>query len=256
MGWEEVFHHVGGCNNHGSISSRNLKGFTLWKTQDCQFYVELLLTQDRSTLIDYDNLVTVCESNWVAAKDSRWGYRVTRFASVGEEQLLHRVLFKDKCEEGLTIDHINNDFPESYALDNRRCNIRFTLKNTHNVRKYTTNTTGNTGIIFNKNNNKLTVQVTLDKKRPYVPYYKIEDLEDAIVCRDMFKVVLHTHYDYIAIDSLLVRSIIDLYDGVKLPSTKPEKDVMELFKQIRIKSSLDLDSKVGSLRQRVKDSIK
>lgn len=255
-GWEAVFHYVGGYCNHGSNFSRNLKGFTVWKTPSGELYAEVLLTQNKSTLIDYDLLDFVCQSNWVAAKDGFWGYRVTRYTPKGEggDQLLHRLLFKEGCNEGLIIDHINNDFPNSYALDNRRCNIRYTFKNTHNVRKYTTNTSGYTGIIPNRYN-KLTVQVTLDKKRPYVPYYGVDALDDALLCRDMFKVVLHTHYDDMEDRESIIKEIIDLYDGKKLPSSKPEKDTLELFRQIHIKDSLDLPSKIDLLRQRVKDSL-
>lgn len=247
-GWRPIFHHVGSCLNHGKSENRTLKGFTLWETKDGSKVVELLLTQNKSTLIDYDCLSIVCESNWVAAKDSEWGYRVTRYANRGEEQLLHRVLFKDDCPEGLTIDHINEDFPESYALDNRKCNIRFTSKNTHNVRKYSSNTSGHTCLIFRKKTGKLTVQVRLNKKTPYTPYYESHDVKSALKCRDMFKVILHKHFKNIDNLTDVTNKVIDLYDNNVDPCDKPERDVIELFKQIKRKGSLDLESKITFLK--------
>lgn len=248
-GWKLCFSFRGDYLNHKSTTS-NTKGYDVWKDLAGNKVVELLLTQGKTTLIDFDNLDRVCESNWCAGKDSNWGFRVIRGSVKGQSQLLHRELHH---KHNLTTDHINEDFPDSYALDNRKINIRYTDKNTHNVRKYKSNKSGHSNILHYKKGDKWVVQVRLDKKSPYAPYYDIDQLQSAITCRNLFKIVLHKHRGHNT-DSCQYRKhkelIIRLYDKVAIPTTKPEKDVMELFKQINKKKSLHLREKIDSLRDK------
>lgn len=184
-----------GYLNHVTNKGRwnNRKDILVWQTDVGDRVAELILTQGYSCIIDYDQLDKVCEFSWSAAKDGDWGIRVIAYCKRTKKCiLLHKMLYDTEVPAGYIIDHINTDFPEAYALDNRRCNIRFTKKNTHNVRKYKNNTSGEPNIIINKYG-KYNVQVTLDQKRLHCPYYEPWELNDAKICRDVFRILLHDY---------------------------------------------------------------
>tara|TARA_R110000851_G_scaffold77313_2_gene169909 strand:+ start:2008 stop:2790 length:783 start_codon:yes stop_codon:yes gene_type:complete len=249
LGWSLVETLEGGYGNHKSTKGRwnNTKDIFVWKDMEGNLVAELVLTQGVSTIVDYDKLEKICKYNWCAARDAHWGYRVMAHTHSNSRVLLHQFLFGSEVG---TVDHINTSFPNSYALDNRKNNIRITDKNTHNVRTYKSNTSGYPNIIITKSG-KYNVQVTVNQKRPYTPYYEMSELPAAILCRDLFKVVLHKHKghniteeEYIAHKKL----ILTLYDKTKIAQTKTEFNILELFKQIKLKGTLDLKERLSSFR--------
>lgn len=249
-GWVLVNVLYNGYKEHKTTYC-NKKDIRIWEDLDGNLVAELDLTQGKTTLVDYCDLEDVCKYNWIAAKDGEWGYRAVKASVDGKSQLLHRLLYQ---QENLIIDHINNAFPNSYALDNRSVNIRHTDKNTHNVRKYKSNSSGHSNIIYCKGRNKLVVQVRLDKKAPYVPYYDKHMLEDALLCRDLFKIVLHEHKGHLLTEEDYrehSQLVIDLFEKKVSPTTKPEKDVVELFRQITKKNTLSLEDKIVQIKDRL-----
>ncbi len=255
IGWVKLKTLVDGFKNHrSSARTSSCKDINIWLDLDGNKVAELTLTQGKTTLIDYEDLEMVCSSNWSAARDSEWGYRAVTGNKDGE-RLLHRKLY---AKEGYLIDHINEEFPDSYALDNREVNIRYTNKNTHNVRKYKSNTTGHPNIIFVKRSNKYIVQVRRNKRAPYCPYYTPDRLQEAIQCRDLFKTVLHDHRGQMMDDKMYednCKAVIGVYDGILKDDSKPFRDLKVLFDQIKTKKSLDLAAKISEIRERVKKSI-
>lgn len=79
---------------------------------------------------------------------------------VGDKEIrMHRLIMKDKLEDGLIIDHINAD----HKTDNRKENLRVIpqSKNVLNRRRQSTNKSGKVGVWFDKQ---------LDKWRAYIRY--------------------------------------------------------------------------------------
>lgn len=260
-GWLLIETIKGGYKAHRTTTGRwnNTKNINIWKDLDGNKVAELDLTQGKTTLIDYLYLDEVCKYNWSAARDGDWGYRVVAWnKTLGKNVLLHKHLFDNDNELDLA-DHINVCFPDSYTLDNRKCNVRNTQNNTHNVRKYKSNTSGHPNIIFNRRLQKYTVQVTVNQKRPYSPYYHKDELEEALLCRDIFKVLLHNHKGHLITDENYIsycKYILLVYDKDTVPESRIKSDVLELFRQIKLKGTFDLKGKIFEIRQRVKDSIK
>ncbi|AHK11211.1 homing endonuclease HNH [Shewanella sp. phage 1/4] len=260
-GWSLIDTLKGGYKEHRTTTGRwnSNKDIKIWGDLDGNKVAELDLTQGKTTLIDCCDLDVVCKHNWSAAKDGEWGYRVVAWdRELSKNILLHKYLF-DNGNKVDVVDHINVCFPNSYTLDNRRCNIRNTPNNTHNVRKYKSNTTGYPNIIFNIRSQKYNVQVTVKQKRPYCPYYPQEELEAAILCRDTFKVLLHNHKGHLVTEEdyiIYCKYLLSVYDGMSVPESRLKNDVLELFRKIKLKDTFDLENKITEIRQRVKDSIK
>ena len=83
-------------------------------------------------------------------------------------------------EDDRIIDHINRD-----KLDNRKCNLRISDKtgNNRNVGLQKNNTSGITGVGWNRQMNKWIAQITVNYKTIYLGSFN--DKEDAIKCRLM-----------------------------------------------------------------------
>ncbi len=258
-GWVVVQYHEDGYGNHRTSKGRwsNQKYVTVWETLSGELVAELGLTQGFSCLIDLDDLENVCQHNWVAAKDGGWGIRVgCHNKETKKFTLLHKFLYDKSCMKNQVVDHINEQFTDSYALDNRKVNIRFTDKNTHNVRKYKSNTTGEPNIIVNKRG-KLNVQVTLNEIRYHCPYYDSGEIISAIYCRDLFKIVLHKHKGHNISDTNFIKyskDVLDVYEGIAKPS-KTTNNLKILFNKIRKIGGFDLDAKISEIRQRVREQL-
>lgn len=99
----------------------------------------------------------------------------------GKYELTHRIamiLTYGDLPKGAQVDHINHD-----RSDNRLENLRITDHegNGRNVSMMRTNTTGVTGVVYLKKNNKYMAQIYVDKKHKYLGIY--ETLEEAIIVR-------------------------------------------------------------------------
>jgi hypothetical protein len=83
-------------------------------------------------------------------------------------------------EEGLTIDRINND--GNYEPGN----LRWTTRSTQSVnqRKYKVNTSGYTGIWWDKESEKYRAAIVFDKNRKHLGYFQIK--KDALEARNQY----------------------------------------------------------------------
>lgn len=75
----------------------------------------------------------------------------------------HRIVMKAK--PGQFVDHINKD-----RADNRKCNLRCCgrAENDRNRGTYVTNTSGVTGVYFDKQRNKWVASISYNKKRTLI----------------------------------------------------------------------------------------
>lgn len=91
---------------------------------------------------------------------------------------MHRKLVN--AQKGIEVDHINRN-----RLDNRKTNLRLVTRqeNMHNKSVYKTNSSGHSGVKWNKKLNKWMVQITRNKERKHLGIY--ENLQDAIIARKL-----------------------------------------------------------------------
>ena len=128
-------------------------------TTACQ--VKLKGTQGKWALIDIEDY-EICSGRWTYSH----GY-FTRTKKY-KRQYLHRLIMNATKDQ--IVDHINGD-----TLDNRKCNLRIVNKslntlNRHNLDKR--NTSGYTGVFWNKKKKYWYGLFKLNKKKYYVPSRK------------------------------------------------------------------------------------
>lgn len=97
---------------------------------------------------DLEDLPLIESRSWYRDKD---GYLVSCYYFNGRRRFVrfHRIVMKAK--PGQFVDHINKD-----RADNRKCNLRCCRRaeNDRNRGTYVTNTSGVTGVYFDKQRNK------------------------------------------------------------------------------------------------------
>lgn len=103
---------------------------------------------------------------------------------------MHRLIM-NMTDPTLPIDHINH-----HVNDNRKKNLRIvtTQKNSWNKRKLDSNTSGRTGVYFNKRDSKWIAQIGYDDK-VYV-LGRFVDYEDAVNARLLAENKLFGEYSY------------------------------------------------------------
>lgn len=105
---------------------------------------------------------------------------------------LHRIIwFCEKGEIPKQIDHING-----IRDDNRMCNLRNVSQqeNLKNQKKRCDNTSGYSGISFNKSRNKWRVRIYVDKKEKHLGYFNT--IEEAIDVRKQAEVDYGYHCNH------------------------------------------------------------
>lgn len=123
-------------------------------------------------LFDTEDLPLIEDRSWYQDKD---GYLVS---CNGRRRFVrfHRIVIK--AREGQFVDHINKN-----RADNRKCNLRCCRRaeNDRNRGIYSTNTSGVTGVYFDKQRNKWVASISFDKKRTFIGRFATK--EDAIQAR-------------------------------------------------------------------------
>jgi len=114
------------------------------------------------TKIDLDDIPKVEGKKWT--KDGRIPFYIRRREKIDGKYktiLLHRLIM-DCVENSKLIDHKNLD-----TLDNRKSNLRFVSYSINNYNKglRKTNTSGKTGVGFDKARNKWVAKLTLGEKQ-------------------------------------------------------------------------------------------
>ena len=114
-------------------------------------YAEIHTTKGDVILVDAEDLPTLSKFSWYVTTK---GYSATKVN--GKLLYMHRMLMNP---ENLQVDHINHD-----KLDNRKFNLRIVTnqENQFNRPVNSNNTSGVTGVYWNKDCRKLVAQITID----------------------------------------------------------------------------------------------
>lgn len=122
-------------------------------------------------IIDKDDYDKISKIRWY--KDSNGYVRGNGSAGTFKSVLLHQlILDRVGVKDGMEIDHINGN-----KLDNRKCNLRIVnrIQNSRNKDVIKTNTSGYTGVSYNKERNAWDSYITVNYKKINLGRYKYKD---------------------------------------------------------------------------------
>ena len=151
-------------------------------------YAELILYNKQCeeierVYIDLDDIEGVQKYKWCL---SNTGYDITRTTN-NEYVLMHR--FITNCPDNLVVDHINHN-----KLDNRKCNLRTctSQENNKNIGRRCDNSSGITGVYWDKRRNKWYGQICINGKKKFLGYYTTK--EEAIETRKQAEIEYFGEY--------------------------------------------------------------
>lgn len=121
---------------------------------------------------DYDLIKNIC---W---RKNSAGYIVGYYDVIQKDVSLHRMVMG--FPDGLEVDHIHGELTRH---DNRKKNLRICThaENKRNVNMQSNNTSGITGVSFDKENNKWFAHITINQK--LINLGRFDKFEDAITAR-------------------------------------------------------------------------
>ena len=98
------------------------------------------------------------------------------YAFIGKNKPFHSLLID--CKKGQQIDHKDGD-----SLNNKKNNLRIAnqAENCKNLSKYSSNTSGQTGVSFHKRINKWQSRIKVNKKDIHLGYF--DNIDEAIIAR-------------------------------------------------------------------------
>lgn len=134
-------------------------------------------------LIDTSDYHKVKEYCWRVDKA---GYVVANSRNGSNKIIrLHRVIM-DVFDRKICVDHKNWN-----KLDNRKCNLRIATKsqNNINIKRKSNNTTGYTGVCFNKRLGKYNARISKDGHRMFLGYF--DTIDEAIDARHNAELNIH-----------------------------------------------------------------
>jgi len=119
--------------------------------------------------------------DWELAKEYCWTLHHTGYAytTINSKYIaFHNFMIKDK-NDGKQIDHINLN-----RLDNQRKNLRIATKSQNMINRniFSNNTSGHTGVSYNKKDNKWISRIQINNKR--IVLGSFDNIEDAIRIRE------------------------------------------------------------------------
>lgn len=144
------------------------------------------LTRGKVAIVDDCDYDYLMQWKWYYHKARSKGYARRSYCTVYMHRLiLERMGFKNFARS----DHINRD-----KLDNRRCNLRPATDRQSNCNrgKPNNNTSGYTGVCWDKAREKWYVQIQVNGKNMYIGRY--DDLKEAVRVRN--KAVLKYHGEF------------------------------------------------------------
>lgn len=148
------------------------------------------------SLIDLEDVDVVLQHKWTLGSH---GYITS---GAGKNQiLLHRLL--SNAPQNVYVDHINRN-----KLDNRKLNYRFCTNQENNRNKdlYSHNSSGITGVTWNKERNKWQAQIVVNNKN--ISLGRFDDFENAVKVRlDAEKIYFK---DFIPLNRVGVYQQIDI----------------------------------------------
>lgn len=129
---------------------------------------------------DYSKIKDIC---WIKNDD---GYIIS-----GDGDRIHRVI--TGCPDDKLVDHIGG---EETRNDNRRSNLRIAThsQNSQNACLHSNNTSGYTGVTWDKRNNKWIAQIKLNYKNIFLGRYK--NIDDAIKARQEAEEIYFGEWSY------------------------------------------------------------
>lgn len=126
-------------------------------------------------IFDIDDLSVIRSRDWYMDKD---GYLASSYFYNGRRRFImfHREVMHANSTQW--VDHINRD-----KSDNRKCNLRCCKREENNRNRglFSTNTSGVTGVFFDKERGKWVANISYNKKRIHIGRYASKD--DAIMAR-------------------------------------------------------------------------
>lgn len=145
---------------------------------DCIDHAEIVLCNKHGeevarSIIDSEYIDIIAKHKWHLTAD---GYVCNR--KVG---YLHRFIINPS--EDLVVDHINRD-----RLDNRRCNLRICTdqQNSFNQSIRCTNTSGASGVWYDKRTSKWAAEIMINGKKKWLGRFKTK--EEAIQARQQAEI--------------------------------------------------------------------
>lgn len=188
---------VEGCNNkhHG-------KGYCSKHYMQMKKHGKILerTTHDPNEIIFYDDYaeIIICNKDYEEVartiidlddveKVKQYKWRLSKGYAHNDTISLHRFIMN--CPSNMVVDHINRN-----PLDNRKCNLRICTQqqNSMNRNVQSNNTSGITGVSWNKRTNKWLVRIKLNGKTKCLGYFK--NLEEAKKVREQAEIEYFGEY--------------------------------------------------------------
>ena len=130
-------------------------------------------------------------------KDDYWFVNSNGYVTTSNnKKQMHRVIMSVDNEDwtNIQVDHIHG---ENTKHDNRKYNLRVVNSSQNGMNKpiYSNNTSGRTGVYWNKSRNRWEVIIQVNKKSKYVGMYK--NFEDAVKARKEAEDKYYGEFSYI-----------------------------------------------------------
>lgn len=126
-------------------------------------------------LFDTEDLPVIRGQQWYQDKD---GYLASSYLFDGRRcfNMFHRVVMHAK--PGQSVDHINKD-----KTDNRKQNLRFCVRSENNMNRtlFSNNTSGVTGVYYDKKRRKWVANIVCNHKRIFIG--RFDEKEEAVIAR-------------------------------------------------------------------------
>lgn len=166
----------------GKISSKVNKKYNDYEIQED--YVIMYTTKGEPFFIDIEDFWKVKDYCWCKNKDGYLRGWINK-----KRMLLHRLIMN--CPDNMVVDHINHDI-----TDNRKNNLRILThqQNMMNMKIHKNNTSGASGVKWNKLIGKWTADITINNERIYLGYF--ENFDDAIKARKEAEQKYFGEYSY------------------------------------------------------------
>lgn len=149
-------------------------------------YAEILLydthgIETNRTIIDIDDINNIVQY--------KWHHRNNGYCGANPNILLHRIIMNVK--NGEYVDHINGN-----KLDNRKQNLRICTNQENNFNKglYSHNTSGVTGVSWDKSRNKWEVSIKINQKK--INLGRFENFNDAVNKRKDAEIIYFGEFTY------------------------------------------------------------
>lgn len=166
----------------GKISSKVNKKYNDYEIQED--YVIMYTTKGEPFYVDLEDFWKVKDYCWCKNKDGYLRGWINK-----KRVLLHRLIMN--CPDNMVVDHINHDI-----TDNRKNNLRILThqQNMMNMKIHKNNTSGASGVKWNKLIGKWTADITINNERIYLGYF--ENFDDAVQVRKQAEEKYFGEYSY------------------------------------------------------------